>query len=86
MHELINYNRYACGAKVIGHLFFEILFMSEMHRYVFGSFLEREDFRDINTTLLLSESISSYKALKLALHIGSDQDLEGNESHRQKLN
>jgi len=44
--------------------------------YVFGSFLEREDFRDIDIALLLSGSISSYKALKLALHIGSDLDLE----------
>jgi predicted nucleotidyltransferase len=43
--------------------------------YVFGSFLEREDFRDIDIALHLSENISSYKALKLALHIGSDLDL-----------
>jgi len=43
--------------------------------YVFGSFLERDDFRDIDIALLLSGSFSSYKALKLALRIGSDLDL-----------
>jgi len=43
--------------------------------YVFGSFLEREDFRDIDIALLFSENYSSYRALKLALHIGSDLDL-----------
>jgi len=43
--------------------------------YIFGSFLEREDFRDIDIALLLSENLSSYRALKLALHIGSDLDL-----------
>jgi predicted nucleotidyltransferase len=43
--------------------------------YVFGSFLEREDFRDIDIALLFSENSSSYRALKLALHIGSDLDL-----------
>jgi predicted nucleotidyltransferase len=43
--------------------------------YVFGSFLQREDFRDIDIALLLSGNLSSYRALKLALRIGSDLDL-----------
>ncbi|MDD4448429.1 MAG: nucleotidyltransferase domain-containing protein, partial [Methanothrix sp.] len=43
--------------------------------YVFGSFLERDDFRDIDIALLLSGSLSSYRALKLALRVGSDLDL-----------
>ncbi|MDD4651867.1 MAG: nucleotidyltransferase domain-containing protein [Methanothrix sp.] len=43
--------------------------------YIFGSFLKRDDYRDIDIALLLSGNISSYKALKLALRIGSDLDL-----------
>ena len=42
--------------------------------YVFGSFLERRDFRDIDVALLVSEKLSSYNALKLAMHIGSELD------------
>ncbi len=42
--------------------------------YVFGSFLERDDFRDIDVALLISEKLSSYNALKLAMHIGSELD------------
>ncbi len=42
--------------------------------YVFGSFLERDDFRDIDVALLVSEKLSSYKALKLAMHIRSELD------------
>ncbi len=40
--------------------------------YVFGSFLERRGFRDIDVALLVSEKLSSYNALKLAMHIGSE--------------
>lgn len=42
--------------------------------YVFGSFLVRDDFRDIDVALLVSEELSPYKALKLAMHIGSELD------------
>lgn len=44
--------------------------------YVFGSFLERDDFRDIDVALLVSEKLSSYRALKLAMHIGSELDFK----------
>lgn len=42
--------------------------------YVFGSILQRDDFRDIDVALLVSENLSPYKALKLAMHIGSELD------------
>ncbi|VVB71774.1 Uncharacterised protein [uncultured archaeon] len=44
--------------------------------YVFGSFLEKDDFRDIDVALLLSGNPTSYQAVKLAMHIGSDLDLK----------
>ena len=43
--------------------------------YVFGSFLEREDFRDIDVALLFSCNLSPYKAFMLAMHIGTELDL-----------
>lgn len=42
--------------------------------YVFGSFLKKDGFRDIDVALLVSEELSPYKALKLAMHIGSELD------------
>jgi predicted nucleotidyltransferase len=42
--------------------------------YVFGSFMDRDDFRDIDVALLVSEKLSPYMALKLAMHIGSELD------------
>jgi predicted nucleotidyltransferase len=42
--------------------------------YVFGSFMDRDDFRDIDVALLISEKLSPYRALKLAMHIGRELD------------
>jgi predicted nucleotidyltransferase len=39
--------------------------------YVYGSFLEIDDFRDIDVALLLCGDPPAYQALKLAMHIGS---------------
>ena len=49
--------------------------------YVFGSFLEREDFRDIDVALLFSCDLSPYKAFMLAMHIGSELSLGINSGH-----
>lgn len=43
--------------------------------YVFGSFLEREDFRDIDVALLFSCNLTPYNAFMLAMHIGSELNL-----------
>jgi predicted nucleotidyltransferase len=40
--------------------------------YVFGSFLAREDYRDIDVALLFFPNMSSYQAFKLAMKLGSD--------------
>jgi len=37
--------------------------------YIFGSFLERKDFNDIDVALLLSESLDPYQSLKFSLRI-----------------
>ncbi|WP_410508382.1 nucleotidyltransferase domain-containing protein [Methanosarcina hadiensis] len=37
--------------------------------YIFGSFLEKEDFNDIDVALLLSESLDPYKSLKFSLKV-----------------
>jgi predicted nucleotidyltransferase len=37
--------------------------------YIFGSFLERKDFNDIDIALLLSESLDPYKSLKFSLKV-----------------
>lgn len=49
--------------------------------YVFGSFIEREDFRDIDVALLFSCDLSPYKAFMLAMHIGSELDLKIKTGH-----
>ena len=43
--------------------------------YVFGSFIKREDFRDIDVALLVSCDLTPYKAFMLAMHIGSELNL-----------
>ena len=40
--------------------------------YIFGSFLEKEDFNDIDVALLLSESLDSYKSLKFSLKVAGE--------------
>ena len=40
--------------------------------YIFGSFLERKDFNDIDVALLLSESLDPYKSLKFSLRIAGE--------------
>ncbi|AKB80425.1 putative nucleotidyltransferase [Methanosarcina horonobensis HB-1 = JCM 15518] len=37
--------------------------------YIFGSFLERKDFNDIDIALLLSESLDPYESLKFSLRV-----------------
>lgn len=37
--------------------------------YIFGSFLEREEFNDIDVALLLSEGLDPYKSLKFSLRV-----------------
>ena len=39
---------------------------------IFGSFLEKEDFNDIDVALLLSESLDSYKSLKFSLKVAGE--------------
>jgi len=53
--------------------------------YVFGSFLLREDFRDIDIALLLSEDLSPYSSLKLAMHIGTLLDWEIRSCHESDV-
>lgn len=40
--------------------------------YIFGSFLEKEDFNDIDVALLLSESLDPYKSLKFSLKVAGE--------------
>ncbi|AKB26868.1 putative nucleotidyltransferase [Methanosarcina siciliae T4/M] len=40
--------------------------------YVFGSFLERTNFNDIDVALLLSESLDPYQSLKFSLRIAGE--------------
>jgi predicted nucleotidyltransferase len=40
--------------------------------YIFGSFLEKEDFNDIDVALLLSESLDPYKSLKFSLKVSGE--------------
>lgn len=40
--------------------------------YIFGSFLERKDFNDIDVALLLSESLDPYKSLKFSLRVAGE--------------
>lgn len=40
--------------------------------YIFGSFLEKEDFDDIDVALLLSESLDPYKSLKFSLKVAGE--------------
>ncbi|AAM03626.1 TPA: nucleotidyltransferase [Methanosarcina acetivorans] len=40
--------------------------------YVFGSFLERKNFNDIDVALLLSESLDPYQSLKFSLRIAGE--------------
>lgn len=40
--------------------------------YIFGSFLERNEFNDIDVALLLSEGLDPYKSLKFSLKVAGD--------------
>jgi predicted nucleotidyltransferase len=40
--------------------------------YIFGSFLEKEYFNDIDVALLLSESLDPYKSLKFSLKVAGE--------------
>ncbi len=40
--------------------------------YIFGSFLEKEGFNDIDVALLLSESLDPYKSLKFSLKVAGE--------------
>ncbi|MDM7918790.1 MAG: nucleotidyltransferase domain-containing protein [Methanosarcina sp.] len=40
--------------------------------YIFGSFLEKEDFNDIDVALLLSECLDPYKSLKFSLIVAGE--------------
>jgi len=40
--------------------------------YIFGSFLEKEDFNDIDVALLLSDSLDPYKSLKFSLKVAGE--------------
>jgi uncharacterized protein len=40
--------------------------------YIFGSFLEGEEFNDIDIALLLSEDLDSYKGLKFSLKVAGE--------------
>jgi len=40
--------------------------------YCFGSFLEREEFNDIDIALYISKDISPYEGLKLSLKVGRE--------------
>ena len=40
--------------------------------YIFGSFLERKDFNDIDVALLLSESLDPYNSLKFSLRVAGE--------------
>lgn len=40
--------------------------------YIFGSFLEREEFNDIDIALLLSEGLDPYKSLKFSLRVAGE--------------
>ena len=43
--------------------------------YVYGSYIEHQDFRDIDVALLFSCDLTPYKAFMLAMHIGTELDL-----------
>jgi len=40
--------------------------------YIFGSFLERNEFNDIDVALLLSEGMDPYKSLKFSLRVAGE--------------
>lgn len=40
--------------------------------YIFGSFLEREEFNDIDVALLLSENLDPYQSLKFSLRVAGE--------------
>lgn len=46
--------------------------------YIFGSFLERDEFNDIDLALLLSEGLDSYKSLKSSFRVAGELERQIN--------